>query len=98
MANMIAEERVRCAPAVTASLIERALQRISAGEKLNVRVPADVVGIHSPIALEQDVRFHVAHARDQAGLNDVLTISWEPEGDVLVPAFCGILTPRRRRR
>ncbi len=92
MAHIVAEEHVRCAPAVAASLIEPALRRISTGEKLAVRVPADVIGLHNPIALEQEVRFRVAHARDQSGLNDVLTISWEPVGDVLVPAFRGILT------
>lgn len=92
MANIIAEEHVRCAPEITAALIEPALRRIAQGEELAVRLPADVIGIHSPLALEQGVRFRVAHARDQSGLNDVVTIAWEPEGDVLVPAFRGILT------
>jgi hypothetical protein len=92
MANMIAEEHVRCGPTVIASLIEPALRRLSNGETLSVRVPSDVIGIRSPITLEQEVRFRFAHACEQDGLNDILTISWEPEGNIFVPAFCGILT------
>ena len=92
MANIIAEERVRCAPETGTSLIEPALQRISSEGKMTVRVPAEVIGIHSPIALEQEVSFRVAHARDQARLNDILTISWEPVGDKLAPVFHGTLS------
>lgn len=92
MANMIAEERVRCAPTATASLIKPALQRLSNGQTLSVRVPGDVIGIHSPIALEHEVRFRVAHACEQDGVHDILAIRWEPEGNIFLPAFCGIIT------
>ena len=45
MANIIAEERVRCAPETATSLIEPALQRISSEGKMTVRVPAEVIKV-----------------------------------------------------
>lgn len=58
--------------------------------RMRLRVP---VGTRAPFgfAVDRAVRVEIAPARDEQNLNDVLAISWSPEGTAMLPHFEGTL-------
>ncbi|MBV8148694.1 MAG: hypothetical protein JO092_06365 [Candidatus Eremiobacteraeota bacterium] len=57
---------------------------------LQLRVPLHGFGVKG-LALEHDVRVIARRGRDDENLNDLIRISWEPEGHGPYPGFSGTL-------
>ncbi len=57
--------------------------------RLRLRVPVDGP---SRFSLDREVRVEARRARDDENLNDLIRISWSPEGKTIFPAFSGTLT------
>jgi hypothetical protein len=84
MAEIIAEEHVQCTAADAGALLERAIGVLAGGPSLPLRIPLDAGTVRTGAALEQTVRFTVGRVKDASGLNDLVAITFEPEGG-LVP-------------
>jgi len=56
-----------------------------------LRVPLDGIGPLHGLALEREVRVDAHRDRDDQNLNDLVRISWKPDGDLAFPAFEGTL-------
>lgn len=60
--------------------------------RLRLRVPTGAAA--RGLALEREVWVEARRARGEAGLNDLMLITWVPEGTGVFPAFEGILIVR----
>jgi hypothetical protein len=58
---------------------------------LHLRVPLKGLPGLKELALEHDVRAIARRGRDEQNLNDVIQISWQPEGGGPYPSFAGTL-------
>jgi hypothetical protein len=58
---------------------------------LHLRIPLDGLPALEGLGLEHDVRVIARKDRDDQNLNDLLRISWEPEGGGPYPGFSGTL-------
>jgi len=56
---------------------------------LRLRVP--VVADGFALSLDREVRVEARRTRDEENLNDLIRISWQPEGKAVFPAFEGTL-------
>ena len=57
--------------------------------RMRLRVPLIADGV--ALSLDRDVYVEAKRARDDDNLNDLIRISWKPEGSVVFPAFEGTL-------
>jgi hypothetical protein len=56
--------------------------------RVRLRVPIDgPVGV----SIDREVRVEARRARDDENLNDLIRISWSPEGRTVLPSFSGTL-------
>jgi hypothetical protein len=56
--------------------------------KLRLRVPIDApLGV----SVDREVRVEARRGRDDENLNDLIRISWSPEGRTVLPSFSGTL-------
>jgi hypothetical protein len=60
--------------------------------RLRLRVPTN--GPADGLALDREVRVEARRPRGEASLNDLMLITWVPEGTGVFPAFEGILIVR----
>jgi hypothetical protein len=60
--------------------------------RLRLRVPTD--GPAQGLAIEREVRVEARRPRGEASLNDLMLITWLPEGTAVFPAFQGMLIVR----
>lgn len=60
--------------------------------RLRLRVPTD--GPTQGLALEREVCVQARRARGEASLDDLMLITWVPEGTAIFPTFEGILIVR----
>ncbi len=57
--------------------------------RMRLRVPIIADGYQ--LSVDREVCVEAARARDDANLNDLIRISWQPEGSVVFPIFEGTL-------
>ena len=60
--------------------------------RMRLRVPTD--GVMHEIAIDREVCVEARRTRGEATLNDLMLITWVPEGTAVFPTFEGILIVR----
>lgn len=59
--------------------------------RLRLRVPVEDLSGPLGISIDREVRVEARRARDDENLNDLIRISWGPEGKTILPSFSGTL-------
>lgn len=92
MTRLLAHEHVRC-PCDRLERYVAAYLETFRREDGTIRLSLGPLPIHTlGFNLERPVVAHLELGPDPAGLNQVLHVSWEPDGGGPFPAFTGILT------
>jgi hypothetical protein len=82
---------VACSSEMTEARLGAFFQAMQNGDgvaRMRLRVALDGMSL----ALEREVRMEARTTRDEANLNNVVAITWEPEGTVMFPRFEGTIT------
>lgn len=68
------------------------LQGRDGNARIRLRVPTD--GVARQVSIDREVRVEAHRTRGEASLDDLVLITWKPEGTGVFPTFEGVLIVR----